>query len=78
MQRWSYGWCRQRRDQLQPHQGNLGGAADGGGIALRNVNGQDVQDNLRGTWWLVDINNNIIVNIVRLGGGGISFRMPCG
>ena len=53
-------------------QGNLSGAADGGGIALRNVNGKDVQKFAR---WLVEVNNNIIVNnVTGLGGGGIALQ----
>jgi hypothetical protein len=58
-------------------QGNLGGAADGGGIALRNVNGDDVADNpgTPAAWHLVRVFNNIIVNNVSgLAGGGLSLQ----
>ena len=58
-------------------QGNLGGAADGGGIALRFVNGQDVAANptQSNMWHLVNINNNIIVNnVTGLGGGAVSLQ----
>ena len=58
-------------------QGNLGGAADGGGIALRNVNGQDVFDNPNAInqWHRIRIFNNLIVNNVSgLAGGGIGLQ----
>jgi hypothetical protein len=57
-------------------QGNLGGAADGGGIALRNVNGQDVEASSNPSdWWQIIINNNIIANnVTGVGGGGISLQ----
>ncbi len=46
-------------------QGNLSGSTDGGGIALRNVDGQKV--------WSVNVETNVIVNnVTGLGGGGIS------
>jgi hypothetical protein len=58
-------------------QGNLGGAADGGGIALRNVNGDDVAAN-PGTpadWHLVRVYNNMIVdNVSGMAGGGLSLQ----
>lgn len=58
-------------------QGNLGGAADGGGIALRNVNGDDVASNPGDAtdWWRIGLFNNLIVNNVSgLGGGGVSLQ----
>ncbi len=57
-------------------QGNLGGAADGGGILLRNVNGQDVEASaVPNNWWLVDVSKNIIVNnVTGLGGGAIALH----
>jgi hypothetical protein len=58
-------------------QGNLGGAADGGGIALRNVNGDDVDanPNNQNRWHRIQIFNNMIVNnVTGLGGGGISLQ----
>ncbi|MBS1196022.1 MAG: signal peptide protein, partial [Actinobacteria bacterium] len=58
-------------------QGNLGGADDGGGIALRFVNGQDVAAN-PGTptlWYRVNVLNNLVVNnVTGLAGGGISLQ----
>jgi hypothetical protein len=57
-------------------QGNLGGAADGGGIALRNVNGQDVEaSNNSNNWYKVEVNRNVIVNNVSgSGGAGIALQ----
>jgi hypothetical protein len=56
-------------------QGNLGGAADGGGIALRFVNGQEVAGAPPGQWHRVDIERNFIVNnVTGLGGAGISLQ----
>lgn len=57
-------------------QGNLGGSADGGAIALRNVNGDDVEaSNNPNNWYMIDVNRNVIVNNVSgLGGGGISLQ----
>jgi hypothetical protein len=58
-------------------QGNLSGAADGGGIALRNVNGDDVAGNpgSPSAWYRVNVFNNLIVNNVSgLGGGGIGLQ----
>jgi large repetitive protein len=58
-------------------QGNLGGSADGGGIALRNINGDDVAASPgdRGAWHQVRVFNNLIVNNVSgLGGAGISLQ----
>jgi hypothetical protein len=56
-------------------QGNLGGAADGGGIALRFVNGQEVAGNPARNWYQVEIERNVIVNnVTGLAGGGISLQ----
>jgi hypothetical protein len=57
-------------------QGNQAGAGDGGGIALRFVNGQDVLASANpASWNRVDILNNIIVNnVTGLAGGGISLQ----
>jgi large repetitive protein len=58
-------------------QGNLGGAADGGGIALRFVNGQDVEARRTqpNRWHLVDVTQNIVVNnVTGLGGAAISLQ----
>jgi hypothetical protein len=58
-------------------QGNLGGASDGGGIALTNVNGADVAANpaTPAAWHQVDVLNNLIVNNVSgLGGAGIALQ----
>jgi hypothetical protein len=58
-------------------QGNLGGASDGGGIALTNVNGADVAANPSNplAWHQVDVLNNFIVNNVSgLGGAGIALQ----
>ena len=57
-------------------QGNQAGAGDGGGIALRFVNGQDVlASGNPATWNRVNILNNIIVNnVTGLAGGGISLQ----
>ncbi|MFZ2509126.1 MAG: hypothetical protein WAW79_11720, partial [Steroidobacteraceae bacterium] len=57
-------------------QGNQAGSGDGGGIALRFVNGQDVLANSnRAAWNKVDILNNMIVNnVTGLAGGGISLQ----
>ena len=57
-------------------QGNQGGSGDGGGIALRYVNGQDVLASINpAPWNRVDILNNIIVNnVTGLAGGGISLQ----
>jgi hypothetical protein len=57
-------------------QGNLAGTADGGGIALRSVNGADVAANAdRNAWHRVQVFNNLIVNnVAGLGGGGISLQ----
>jgi large repetitive protein len=57
--------------------GNLAGAGDGGGIATLQVNGQDVvgNSNQHGSWYTVDIFDNLIVNNVSaLAGGGISLQ----
>ncbi len=58
-------------------QGNLGGSADGGGIALRNINGDDVAASPGNPvdWHKVQIFNNLIVNNVSgLGGAGIALQ----
>jgi hypothetical protein len=58
-------------------QGNLGGAADGGGIALSNINGADVAANPGNpaAWHQIDVLNNFIVNNVSgLGGAGIALQ----
>ena len=58
-------------------QGNLSGAENGGGIMLRNINGQDVKasPNDSSLWHRTRINNNLIVNnVAAFGGGGISMR----
>ncbi|MCP4378397.1 MAG: hypothetical protein GY794_19760, partial [bacterium] len=55
--------------------GNQAGAGDGAGIALRRVNGMDIEeiDNVPGQWWRVQVNNNTIVNnVAGYGGGAIS------
>ena len=57
--------------------GNMGGAGDGGGIALANVNGDDVSQNPAdtGPWYSVDVFNNMIDNnVTGLAGGGISIQ----
>ena len=58
-------------------QGNQAGAGDGAGIALRRVNGADIDfaDNLPSAWWNVNIDNNTIVNnVAGFGGGAISLK----
>ena len=57
-------------------QGNNAGSGDGGGIALRFINGQDVlASGNPNNWFTVDILNNIIVNnVTGLAGGGISIQ----
>jgi large repetitive protein len=58
-------------------QGNLGGAADGGGISLRFVNGKDVAANPRqpGNWYRIDLTTNILANnVTGLAGGGIALQ----
>jgi hypothetical protein len=58
-------------------QGNLGGAADGGGLALRFVNGEDVlaAPTDPSAWYRIAILNNMIVNnVTGLAGGGISLQ----
>ena len=53
-------------------QGNSASAGDGGGISLNQVNGQDVSG-LPGSWYGIDMYNNMIVNnVAALAGGGIS------
>ena len=57
-------------------QGNQAGAGDGAGIALRRVNGQDIdpdEDFKPRDWWTVNIRNNTIANnVTGFGGGAIS------
>jgi len=56
-------------------QGNAAEAGDGGGIAVRSANGQDVVGSLNQPkkWYGIDIFNNMIVNnLAALAGGGIS------
>ena len=56
-------------------QGNQAGAGDGAGIALRRVNGQDVEEfpGDHTEWWPINIRNNTIVNnVAGYGGGAIS------
>ena len=56
-------------------QGNLGGSADGGAIALRVVNGDDVATMNPNQWYTIDITRNVMVNNVSgLGGGGVSLQ----
>jgi large repetitive protein len=58
-------------------QGNLGGAADGGAIALRNVNGDDVWANPSDPtqWHRVWVRSNLMVNnVTGLAGGGLSLQ----
>jgi len=57
-------------------QGNQAGSGDGGGIALRYVNGQEVLASINpSTWNRVDVLNNMIVNNVSaLAGGGASMQ----
>ena len=55
--------------------GNLAGAGDGGGISLRRVNGEDVNQSPADTspWWSVQLyNNGINNNVAGLAGGGIT------
>ena len=52
-------------------QGNYGGTRDGGGIALRSVNGGDLAD----TPWTITVDDNIIINnVTGHGGGGIALQ----
>jgi hypothetical protein len=58
-------------------QGNQAGAGDGGGIALRSVNGTDIENDPNDVkqWNQILIRNNSIVNnMAGLAGGGISLR----
>ena len=58
-------------------QGNQAGAGDGAGIALRRVNGLDVEGtpDTVGDWWLVNVDNNTIVNnVAGYGGGAMSLK----
>lgn len=58
-------------------QGNLGGAADGGAISLRNVNGDDVDSNPADAtqWHRIRVRSNLIVNNVSgFAGAGISLQ----
>ncbi len=57
--------------------GNLAGAGDGGGISLRRVNGEDVNQSPgnTGPWWSVSLyNNGINNNVAALAGGGITIQ----
>ena len=57
--------------------GNLAGAGDGGGISLRRVNGEDVNQSPAdtGPWWSVSLyNNGITNNVAALAGGGITIQ----
>ena len=57
--------------------GNQAGAGDGGGIALENINGQDVagSTNSPGPWYRIDILNNMITNnMAGDAAGGISLQ----
>jgi len=58
-------------------QGNHAGAGDGGGIALRRVNGQDIvkKADKPNKWWVVRVLNNTIVNnVAGVAGGAISLK----
>lgn len=58
-------------------QGNQAGAGDGGGIALRRVNGVDIEaaDNVPSQWDRIRIRNNSIVNnMAGFAGGAISLK----
>ncbi|MEZ5500634.1 MAG: multicopper oxidase domain-containing protein [Steroidobacteraceae bacterium] len=56
-------------------QGNQAGAGDGGGIALRWVNGQDVANSPNASSWdRIDIFNNIITNNVAALAGAVSLQ----
>jgi large repetitive protein len=58
-------------------QGNLSGAADGGGIYADSFNGQDVSNSPGNTnnWYALYLFNNIIVNnVAGYAGGGISLQ----
>jgi len=53
-------------------QGNLGGSADGGAIAMRMVNGDDV---VMGDSYMIGVIQNVIVNnVTGLGGAGVSLQ----
>ncbi|MGB5300209.1 MAG: hypothetical protein WBN48_15920, partial [Thiogranum sp.] len=57
--------------------GNLAGAGDGGGISIRMVNGEDVNQSPAdtGPWWAISLyNNGINNNVAALAGGGIVLR----
>jgi parallel beta-helix repeat protein len=56
-------------------QGNSAGTGDGGGIMLRQINGQDVlvSPANSSTWYQIELTNNIIVNnVAGQAGGGIA------
>ena len=58
-------------------QGNQAGAGDGGGIALRRVNGTDIDNEPSNTsqWNRILVRNNSVVNnVAGLAGGGISLK----
>jgi hypothetical protein len=55
--------------------GNMAGAGDGGGIMLERINGQDIGQNKDsyGSWYRVNIFNNLVNNnVAGLAGGGIA------
>ena len=56
--------------------GNLAGAGNGAGIALLQVNGEDVADSKKPEdWYQINLFDNIVVNnIAALAGGGIHLR----
>ncbi len=56
-------------------EGNQAGSGFGGGIALRSINGVDIQANpsTPGAWYTINIyDNNIVANVAGNAGGGIS------
>jgi hypothetical protein len=58
-------------------QGNNAGSGDGGGVMLRNVNGQDVlvSPTNNSTWYEIQMfNNSIVNNVAGLAGGGIALQ----
>ena len=58
-------------------QGNHAGSGDGGGVMLRNVNGQDVlaSPTNNSTWYEIRLfNNSIVNNVAGLAGGGIALQ----
>ncbi len=58
-------------------QGNTAESGSGGGLRLQNVNGADVQNNpgRPGSWYQVNVTNNIFVNnVAGWTGGGVSLQ----